>query len=245
MSLDSLSGSENCPVTQDICLDQLVPFFQPVMDITNQTVWRYESLARMVTADQRTFLPSQFLYLVERDGQISALTETMFSRSAEYFRHLNMSWSINLNNSDIHNQYLARYITDYLANYPNPGRVGVELPAQSVISEPKAFHAFLSLCGNLQLQVYLDHLDTDRLLTDGLWRLPINGIKVNVSMLLQLAEQQQLAKLQKQLMENDICLIAEHVENQQQLAQLDSLGIVYAQGFHLSQPNAQVVSVQR
>ena len=47
-------------------LDNVVPFFQPIMDLNNNAVWSYECLARLLTLDQNSFLPKEFLFLVER-----------------------------------------------------------------------------------------------------------------------------------------------------------------------------------
>ena len=39
-------------VTDSFNLDNVVPFFQPIMDLQNDAVWSYECLARLLTIDQ-------------------------------------------------------------------------------------------------------------------------------------------------------------------------------------------------
>ena len=81
-------------ITENFTLDRIVPFFQPIMDLEVGSVWRYECLARLLNENENTFLPNEFLYLVERNNWIHKLTETMMLQSAHYFRHLNMPWNI-------------------------------------------------------------------------------------------------------------------------------------------------------
>ena len=57
-------------ITDSYTLESIVPYFQPIVDIRSEIVWRYECLARLVTPEQRVFLPSDFLYLIERNNHI-------------------------------------------------------------------------------------------------------------------------------------------------------------------------------
>ena len=65
-------------ITDNYTLDAIVPYFQPIVDIRSERVWRYECLARLVTPEQRVFLPSDFLYLIERHNHVQQLAEMMF-----------------------------------------------------------------------------------------------------------------------------------------------------------------------
>ncbi|MFT7261300.1 MAG: EAL domain-containing protein (putative c-di-GMP-specific phosphodiesterase class I), partial [Glaciecola sp.] len=48
-------------VTDSFNLDNIVPFFQPIMDLKNNVVWSYECLARLLTFGQNSYLPTEFL----------------------------------------------------------------------------------------------------------------------------------------------------------------------------------------
>ena len=96
-------------VTDTFNLDDIVPYFQPIVDLGNQRVWRYECLARLITQNDKTFLPSEFLYLLERHNHVHQLTETMFCQSARYFEDVNIPWNINLNASDLSNETITKF----------------------------------------------------------------------------------------------------------------------------------------
>jgi EAL domain-containing protein (putative c-di-GMP-specific phosphodiesterase class I) len=45
-------------VTDSFNLDNVMPFFQPIMDLKSNVVWRYECLALLLTFDQNIYLQS-------------------------------------------------------------------------------------------------------------------------------------------------------------------------------------------
>jgi EAL domain-containing protein (putative c-di-GMP-specific phosphodiesterase class I) len=49
-------------VTDRFNLDNAVPFFQPIMDLKNNVVWSHECLARLLSFDQNSYLPTEFLF---------------------------------------------------------------------------------------------------------------------------------------------------------------------------------------
>jgi EAL domain-containing protein (putative c-di-GMP-specific phosphodiesterase class I) len=104
-------------VTDSFNLDNVVPFFQPIMDLKNNVVWSYECLARLLTFDQNSYLPTEFLFLVERQRSVAQLTQTVFSRSANYFRDINMAWNINLSLSDMTDSNILKFLQSQLEDF--------------------------------------------------------------------------------------------------------------------------------
>tara|TARA_B110000908_G_C10238611_1_gene444816 strand:- start:876 stop:1154 length:279 start_codon:yes stop_codon:yes gene_type:complete len=75
-------------VTDSFSLDNVVPFFQPIIDLKNDVVRSYKCLAQLLTLFQNRFLPRVFLFLVEKQQSVAQLTQAVFSRSASYFRDI-------------------------------------------------------------------------------------------------------------------------------------------------------------
>ena len=145
-------------VTDTFKLDDIVPYFQPIVDLENQRVWRYECLARLITQNDKTFLPSEFLYLLERHNHVHQLTETMFYQSARYFEEVNIPWNINLNASDLSNESLTNKLIAHLADYPNAKRVSVEVSANTALSNQSQLHTFIDRSLHSGLGVFIDNL---------------------------------------------------------------------------------------
>lgn len=227
-------------VTEHFDLERVVPFFQPIMDISHDTVWRFECLARLVTPCEQTFLPSEFLYLVERQQSVKRLTETIFNRSANYFRDLNIAWNINISQQDMLNPELLDTLASALRDYPNPGRVSLELTASVVLENIDKFHEFASRCVELNIGIYIDHFGATPGNINSILNLPINGIKIAGGLITQIMDSQQTFEFVEHLTilakERGISVVAVHVEDKATLERVKDLGIRYAQGFYFSMP---------
>ncbi|WP_158966047.1 EAL domain-containing protein [Paraglaciecola sp. L3A3] len=229
-------------VKDSFSLDSVVPFFQPIMDLSHNTVWSYECLARLMTIDERTYLPSEFLYLVERQDLVAELTQIIFNRSASYFRDINMAWNINVSLSDIVDPTIHKFLTAQLSCYPNPSRISIEITAKNALISNSNFLQFANLCQSLGINIIIDHFEQDETELQTIMSLPISAIKVAGSLFEQASKYLEVANLVKTMVslaaENNIVLIAEHIELASTLAAAQKCGIKYAQGFYFSQPKA-------
>jgi EAL domain-containing protein (putative c-di-GMP-specific phosphodiesterase class I) len=224
-------------------LDNVVPFFQPIMDLNNNAVWSYECLARLLTLDQNSFLPKEFLFLVERQQSVALLTQTVFSRSARYFRDINMAWNINLSLSDMTDSHTLKFLQSQLEDYPNPKRISIEITAQNALADSATFSQFSNICGALGINIVIDNFDQQECDFQAILSLPISAIKVSARLFdkatSDAATQDFVKGLISDAANNKIVVIAERIENQETLDVVKALGIKYAQGFYFSQPKAK------
>lgn len=231
-------------VSGSFSMDSVVPYFQPVMDMSDNVVWSYECLARLVTQSEQTFLPSEFLNLVEESHISSELTQRIFHHSAQYFRERNMGWSINIGEQDVLDPQTTRFLSEYLQNYPNAKRVSLELMADTVTKHPKEFKAFLLICKELNIKLFVDHVPEVSSNFSKILDLPIDGIKIDGSLLASLVQDKTtrslLDKLRSKAQKNNIVIVAEHIEDEETLASVLSLDIQYGQGFYFSKPVANL-----
>lgn len=232
-------------VTDSFNLDNVVPFFQPIMDLRNDAVWSYECLARLLTIDQTPFLPAEFLFLVERQQSVAQLTQTVFSRSASYFRDINMAWNINLSLSDMTDSETLHYLRSQLNNYPNPKRISIEITAQNALVETAKFKDFSNVCSALGINIVIDNFDQQECDLDAILKLPISAIKVSANLFDTASNDSGTADFVRRLVSeatnNEIKVIAERIERQETLDAATKLGVNYAQGFYFSQPKANPV----
>jgi EAL domain-containing protein (putative c-di-GMP-specific phosphodiesterase class I) len=227
-------------VTEHFKLDRVVPFFQPIMDVSHNSVWRFECLARLVTPCEQTFLPSEFLHLVERQHSVERLTETIFTRSATYFRDLNVAWNINISQQDMLNPKLLSDLCEALIDYPNPSRVGLEITDSVVLQNIDKFHDFAARCIEHNIGIYIDHFGATPSNINSVLDLPISGIKIAGGLITQLMESQQnydfVDNLTQAAHARGMSVVAVHVEDKATLQRVKDLGIRYAQGYYFSMP---------
>lgn len=227
-------------ITESYTLDCIVPYFQPIVDIRSERVWRYECLARLITPQQKIFLPSDFLYLIERNNHIHQLAEMMFCKSAVYFEDSNMPWNFNLDAEDLLNSNLVNSLITQLANYPNPHRVSVEISAEVAINHHKELKTFIDRSIHSGMGVFIDNLGKHTGNIKKLMQLPIRGIKLDGGLLRRLDGNQEVEDFVLSVCEmahaKHISIVAEHVEDIDTLDKVRHLPIQYAQGYVFSEP---------
>ena len=134
------------------------------------------------------FLPSEFLYLVERNNWINKLTETMMVQSAHYFRHLNVPWNINIDTQDLLNPDLVPFLRALLSEYPNRERISVELTAHAALNYQKELSRFVETCENFHIGIFIDNLGSTPVNVGRLIELPITGVKLSGNLINNLSD---------------------------------------------------------
>lgn len=227
-------------ISTHLTIDNIVPYFQPIMDLSVSRVWRYECLARLITESEHTFLPNQFLNLLERHNNVQALAASMFTQSARYFHRLNMPWNINLEESDLTNPDLLDQFTECLEDYPNPSRVSVEISARTALSHPQSVCDFVERGRPYGLGVFIDNVGTPPGNIKRLLALPVRGIKLAGGLIHHYDNNVEVKEFVDHLLNEcqlrSIDVVAEHVESEELLQLIQRLPIRYAQGFAFSKP---------
>ncbi|WP_100658629.1 EAL domain-containing protein [Alteromonas flava] len=231
-------------VTESFSLDRIVPFFQPIMDRHANSVWRYECLARLINEQEHTFLPNEFLFIVERNNWCSQLTETMLLQCAQYFRHVNIPWNINLDTADLQNPQLIPFIRNALNEYPNRQRISIEITAHAALHYEAELAEFVEQCAALGIGVFIDNLGETPVNVQRLLTLPIHGVKLSGKLINQFNQNSGVQEFVEHICDfaqrHNVNVVAEHIEHEKMLPLLDQLSIRYAQGFLFSRPNASV-----
>ncbi|MAI65546.1 MAG: EAL domain-containing protein [Alteromonas sp.] len=233
-------------ISEDFSIDDIVPYFQPIVDLNSQGVWRYECLARLITHNDKTFLPSEFLYLIEREQHVKTLAASMFLQSASYFHDLNIPWNINISAQDLHNESLIHSLIAELADYPNPRRASIEVSASTALDNPKQLRAFIDKGMHSGLGVFIDNVGSCPGNIKALMNLPVRGIKIAGGLIKHYQQQDAVREYVDHLLmlceHQGIAVIAEHIENEELLNDVKRLPIKYAQGYIFSPPVAHVAN---
>ncbi|WP_084419392.1 EAL domain-containing protein [Photobacterium sp. J15] len=82
MSLHSL-------VERGLVEKEFVPYYQPIVDVSNNTLYGCEMLARWHRPDQDVISPMEFIPYVEKSGQILAITDQLIEKLTNEMTKLN------------------------------------------------------------------------------------------------------------------------------------------------------------
>lgn len=225
-------------VEVDFKMERVVPYFQPIMNLQSNRVWRYECLARLLGDKEHIFLPSDFLTIVERENWNAELTHHIYEQSRRYCVHRNMPWSINLSESDLNDESLVAWLI-YSHENTSTTLFGIEISQIALQKHLPVISHLREKCPNLA--IIIDDVATSNAVLKQALTLKIQAIKLSGVLINRLPiDKALLGELVKLCKATKTKLVAEHIENKKTLAFVLSMGIDYGQGFYLSSPSASV-----
>jgi EAL domain-containing protein (putative c-di-GMP-specific phosphodiesterase class I) len=208
-------------------LDNIMLFLQPIMDLSNNAVWSYECLARLLTLDHNRYLPTKFLFLFEKQQSVAQLTQTVSSRSASYLRDINMAWNINLSLSDMTDSGTHKLLQYQFSDYPSPRRISIEITAQNILSESAKFRRFAEICHTLGINILIDEFDQRESDLQAIRTLPIPAIIVSATLFDPMGNDVTTENFIKGLISsavnNKIVMVAEIIDRQEVLEMVKQL----------------------
>jgi len=224
-------------VREAIGQEQVVPYFQPVVQISTGEIYQYECLARILRSDGTILTPNQFLSIVNRSYLDTELTKMMFIKSASQFAQSKVSWSMNLTCRDLLDDQLQHFFLDYLAHYPEPQRVCFELAEAGVLPQFERCKAAIKALQKAGAKVILDDFGSSSGIgMADLLQLQVDGLKLHGSLTELICTdpdaQLFIEHISSFARQTQLVLIAEMVESKQALDMLERSGIRYAQGYY-------------
>lgn len=226
-------------VTTEFAMERVVPFFQPIIDLKNNKVWRYECLARLVTESDHIFLPSEFLYIVDREKANVELTHHIYALGHQYLSSHQMPWSINLSAADLTDKLMIGWLINECKHRDND-YFGIEVSIDDALKSISVIKRLASECENLSISIDdVEECGTElnTLLDIGIDAIKLSGSVAN-SVHNENAKQTQIIPLIAVCNQHNTKLVAEHIEDTHTLEKLSELGIRYGQGFLFNSPSA-------
>jgi EAL domain-containing protein (putative c-di-GMP-specific phosphodiesterase class I) len=225
-------------VEAEFKMERVVPYFQPIMNLQSNRVWRYECLARLLGDKEHIFLPSEFLNIVEEKNWNAELTHHIYEQSRRYCLHRDMPWSINLSEADLCNEALVAWLV-YSQKASATTLFGIEISHTALQKYYPVIVHLHEQCPNLAIIVDDVSAASDSLkqaLKMNIQAVKLSGDLINDADI----DTDTLNKLVNLCQGDNTKLVAEHIEDQTTLDLVTSLGIQYGQGFYLSSPSATV-----
>lgn len=226
--------------------DELELRYQPQIDTGSGEVVSMEALVRWKHPVRGMISPEKFIPVAEQTGQIIELGEWVMaqvSRHCIYWDSLGLKpfrVCVNISPHQFNQNDLPQRISEFLqdSGLP-PDRLELELTESAIMTDAKTNIEKLRQLKDLGLNLAVDDFGTGYSSLSYLKRFPIDTLKIDQSFVADLdspdgaAIADAIIALSKTL---KLRVIAEGVENQQQLAYLLEKGCDLLQGFYFSRP---------
>ncbi|MCP8884958.1 sensor domain-containing phosphodiesterase [Devosia sp. XJ19-1] len=221
--------------------------FQPVMDIHSGQIAGAEALMRWTHPTRGMVTPDEFVPLAERSGQIEKLGRLAFEQAAAQAK----DWmatiglpegffiSVNLSPSQLATETLLNDMRNLVSqDSALAGHLKLEITESQVMTNPEHSAYMLEALRNMGLGLALDDFGTGHSSLSYLHRFPFDTIKIPAPFV-RLGTESGIAHTQAPIIraivalanDLDLMVIAEGVENLDEIERLRQLNCRYAQGF--------------
>jgi diguanylate cyclase (GGDEF)-like protein len=225
--------------------DELVPYFQPIVDIATGELVALEALIRWRQPNGEIWAPGRFLPAVEGLKLIGRLDMYMLTRVAEILaQREHIDWplvQVNLSSYSITRPEFANELLDLLKRYDvQPSRISLELTEGALVAEPDlARYTMQSLADN-GMCVVLDDFGTGFSSLSYVHQYRFSGLKIDKSFVLELTQSTRSRAIVRAIVRMaeslELTVVAEGIEDEPTLELLRTIGAAHGQGYHLARP---------
>jgi len=222
---------------------RIVPYFQPIMNIKDRSVAAYEVLTRIQTPD-RVIPAADFIEAAENMGAIGRIDYQLIEQAFAIVRQKNFSGTLFLNLSP-----KAMVIADFLPTVRSlfrtygiqPGTMVFEITERDTVKNMSLLEHFVRTLKDEGFRFAIDDFGAGYSSFQYLKTFPVDFLKVDGDFIRTMpggtvAKEivTSIASLANRL---QIKTIAEFVETEAILGEVESAGIHYAQGYYIQHPS--------
>jgi PAS domain S-box-containing protein len=219
--------------------DRLVLHSQPIVELASGRIVQEELLVRMRGDGGELILPGEFLPPAERFGLAPAIDRWVVSRAAVLARERRVE--VNLSGQSIGERGLPDFVEQQLERAgADPSNLVFEITETAAAEDLEQARALAERLADLGCGFALDDFGTGYGSFTYLKHLPVAYIKIDLEFVCNLRadspDRQVVSAIVDVARNFDIETIAEGVESQATLELLVTLGVDFAQGFHIGRP---------
>jgi EAL domain-containing protein (putative c-di-GMP-specific phosphodiesterase class I)/GGDEF domain-containing protein len=248
-----IASQEHTRITADlqraIVNNEFAVYYQPVIDLTNDTIAGAEALVRWHSPIRGIVSPLDFIPVAEDTGMIVDIgKQTLLQACADTKLQIdngywpaNFALHVNMSVRELlHPNYIST-VKDILATTQLPAaNLTLEITESRLVSQPLLTNKLLGELRELGIHIAIDDFGTGYSSLAYLTHLQFDALKIDRSFVSQMLDSDNHAAIVAAIItmtntfNSDI--VAEGVETAEQAAHLKKLGCRYAQGFYYSRP---------
>jgi diguanylate cyclase (GGDEF)-like protein len=226
--------------------DELVFHYQPVVDIASRTVTSVETLVRWQHPRHGLVGPDEFIPLAEPTGLIQPLTAYALETALRQCRAWlddgrRIAVAVNVSVRNLYEESFAANVRRLLTLCRVPATMlTLEITEGTVMADPVRVAAALGELHVMGVKISIDDFGTGYSSLVHLRRLPVDAIKIDRSFVMNMDHDENDAAIVRTTIDLahslGLRVVAEGVEVEAHLAQLEKLKCDYAQGYLLGRP---------
>jgi diguanylate cyclase (GGDEF)-like protein/PAS domain S-box-containing protein len=233
--------------------DQIVPYFQPIMDLRTGLVVCYEVLARWPHAERGLIQPGQFIKMATDTGLIGALTMNVLRRACGELTTRcpgTPRIAINIAPLQLRDATLPQNLLKVLSDCGiSPHRLEIEITEEAIVSDIVLAKTILTSLKNCGVRIVLDDFGIGYSSLQNLSEMPFDALKIDQFFVMSMNDRKESLMIVKTILQLaktlNLEVVAEGIETEEQALSLRMLGCEQGQGFYLGRPSPGFNSANR
>jgi len=221
----------------------IIPYFQPILDVKTNKVIKFEVLARGLHEGE-VIAPVHFLEPAAKLGLLSSITRLIVQKSFKYFQKNNFSFSINISERDLHEGYLGEYLLERAELYGIvPQRITLEI-LENITVDTKHEEIIIAInkLKSLGFKIAIDDFGTENANFSRLMDIDFDYLKLDAIFIKYLDTKEKHQVIVKSIVQLAKVLgvqtIAEYVSSEAICNIAKECGVDLMQGYYLGKPRA-------
>jgi diguanylate cyclase (GGDEF)-like protein len=217
--------------------------FQPIQDLSDNTIVSYEALARWNDPLLGPVSPGEFIPLAEQIGLIGPLSDVLFDRALQEAATWprGVSLSFNLSPLQIHDpRFALRALATLSKHKMPPDKLIFEVTETALLKDLDRAATVIEQLRHAGIRIALDDFGVGYAGFSYLERLTFDKLKIDRSFVSGMTDDKRKRQIVKAIVEMchslDIKCIAEGIENDTELVHLRAIGCDAGQGYLLGRP---------
>lgn len=234
-------------VEQAIEEDRIQVYYQPIYSLQKGCYVSAEALVRIVNRDGSIMPPSQFIPVAEKNGAISQLGDIVFYKVCKFIKEEKLEekgiqyLEINLSAVQCVQRDLAeRFIQIMQKMNVNPAMINLEITESAHVNSKEILLKNMEKLQAFGVTFSLDDFGTGYSNLNYILELPVQIVKFDRKMTMSYMQSEKGEKIMeaaiRMIQAMQMHIVAEGVEEKEQLDRLEQLNIDYIQGFYFSKP---------
>lgn len=229
--------------------EQFRTYYQPLIDLESGEISGFEALLRWEHPEHGQIQPGEFIAIAEESALIVELGEWVMLEACKQMAQwrlrfddaAKMSINVNLSRRQLLHADLIKSICDVLDQTGLPASaLKLEVTESTVMDNPHSVVTVMERIRELGVRLSMDDFGTGHSSLSCLHQFPIDQLKIDRGFIVNMEEHREFAAVMDAIVTLahflHLEVVAEGIENADQLAQLQAMDCTIGQGFYFAEP---------